>query len=263
MCQPPTARAAAARRAPSDSRANSFGTFLLGLPTQLGKVVETLTSYTTRVWQYSLYVRDRWQVNREAHLLVSAPAGSTSPCRTRADRGFERYNPETNMMEIGGVGSVPVDLGVKSKRLFAPRFGLAYRATDKFVIRAGYGLTNDPYSMSRPMRTNHPVLIELNVTGSEQPLAGRPAGRRHSCRSRAGAWGTASFRFPATSRRRRSRQTFERGYIQSWNLMLERNLGAGFVAEAGYVATRQIRQLGFRELNWAPIGGGSCRQAAL
>ena len=35
---------------------------------------------------------------------------------TRADRGLERYNPETNMMEVGGVGSVPRDLGVSVKR---------------------------------------------------------------------------------------------------------------------------------------------------
>ena len=30
----------------------------------------------------------------------------------------------------------------------------------------------------------------------------------------------------------------------------------GFVGEAAYVATRQIDQLGFLELNWSPIGGG-------
>ncbi len=31
---------------------------------------------------------------------------------TRDDRGLERYNPDTNMMEIGGIGSVPTDLGI-------------------------------------------------------------------------------------------------------------------------------------------------------
>src|SRR5262249_6178019 len=43
---------------------------------------------------------------------------------------------------------------------------------------------------------------------------------------------------------------------QSWNLTLQRTLKWGFVGEAGYVATRQVRQLGFLELNWAPFGGG-------
>jgi len=48
----------------------------------------------------------------------------------------------------------------------------------------------------------------------------------------------------------------QRGYIQSWNFTLQKRLGWGFVGEAGYVATRQIRQLGYTQLNWAPIAGG-------
>ena len=41
----------------------------------------------------------------------------------------------------------------------------------------------------------------------------------------------------------------DRGYIQSWNLTLQRTLFSGWVGEVGYVATRQTRQLGYRELN--------------
>jgi len=50
---------------------------------------------------------------------------------------------------------------------------------------------------------------------------------------------------------------FERGYIRSFNGAFQRELGHGFSAEAAYVGTRQIDQLGFRELNWSPIGGGN------
>jgi hypothetical protein len=53
---------------------------------------------------------------------------------------------------------------------------------------------------------------------------------------------------------------FQRGYIQSWNLTLQQRLAGGFVAEAGYVATRQIRQLSYNQLNWAPVGGGVAGQ---
>ena len=49
---------------------------------------------------------------------------------------------------------------------------------------------------------------------------------------------------------------FERGHIKSWNVAFQRELEWGFVGEAAYVATRQMDQLGFRELNWSPIGGG-------
>jgi hypothetical protein len=256
LCVTPDGKGGCSKTSTSDSRANSFGTFLLGLPTQLGKGVETLLPYTTRAWMHSLYIRDRWQVTKKLTLSYGT-RWEYFPVPRRADRGFERYNPDTNMMEIGGIGAVPVNLGVHvSKKLFAPRFGLAYRATDKFVIRAGYGLTNDPYSMSRPMRTNHPVLIELNVTA---PNSLSPAGRLADGIPEVPIpeLGNGIIPIPGNVTATTVPTEFRRGYVQSWNLVLERNLGAGFVAEAGYVATRQVRQLGFRELNWSPIGGGS------
>lgn len=75
-------------------------------------------------------------------------------------------NHSVNKMLIGGVGTVPKDLGVEvSKTMFAPRIGIAYRPTTDFVIRAGYGITNDPYPLARPLRTNHPILIELTEKG--------------------------------------------------------------------------------------------------
>ena len=53
---------------------------------------------------------------------------------------------------------------------------------------------------------------------------------------------------------------FRRGYIQSWNLTVQRQFPQSFVAELGYVASRQVRQEGFTQLNWAPIGSGVAGQ---
>jgi hypothetical protein len=50
---------------------------------------------------------------------------------------------------------------------------------------------------------------------------------------------------------------FKRGRLESWNVAFEKELKWGFVGEAAYVGTRQVDQLGVREQNWAPIGGGS------
>ena len=50
---------------------------------------------------------------------------------------------------------------------------------------------------------------------------------------------------------------FKRGRVESWNVAFEQELGWGLVAEAAYVGTRQVNQLGIREQNWSPIGGGS------
>ncbi len=135
---------------------NAWGAFLLGLPDQLGRLNETVAPYTTRMQSYSVYARDQWQVSNRLTILYGARY-EYFPVPTREDRGLERYNPDTNMMEIGGVGSVPRDLGISvEKGLISPRVGLTFRASPTLVLRGGFGITNDPYSLARPMRTNYP-----------------------------------------------------------------------------------------------------------
>ena len=242
---------------------NSFAAFLLGLPDRIGKLNLTVAPYSTRNWQYSLYGRDQWQVNKNLTFSFGT-RWEYFPIPTRADRGLERYNPNTNMVEIGGVGNVPMDLGVKvSKALFAPRIGLAYRITPSFVVRAGYGLTNDPYALARPLRTNHPILLNLindaaNGFAYVSPLSqGIPTVTPPPL-------GNGIITIPGNVSAITLPEKFDRGYIQSWNLSLQRELKFGFTGEVAYIGTRQIGQLGFRELNYANINGGNAgRQLAL
>ena len=243
------------RGGPSGTNFNSWATFLLGLPTQAGRLLETDDPYTTRNWQYSLYARDQWQVNSKLTLSLGT-RWEYFPIPRRKDRGFERYNVNTNKMEIGGVGSVPMDLGVKvSKTLFAPRVGLAYRPTRDLVIRAGYGITNDPYALARPLRTNHPVLLNLNLQAANSlGFASRLADGIPPII--APSLGNGIIDVPGNVSVITLPDEFDRGYIQSWNLTVQKELKWGFVGEVGYVGTRQVRQLGFLELNWSPIGGG-------
>nr|MBA2353378.1 TonB-dependent receptor [Acidobacteriota bacterium] len=250
------------RGGPSGNNFNSFATFLLGLPTQIGRVNEVDAPFTTRNIAYSFYVRDQWQVKPK--LTVSyGTRWEYFPVPTRAHRGLERYNPQTNMMEIGGVGSVPEDLGVKvSKTMFAPRLGMAYRFDEKTVLRAGYGVTNDPFALARPMRTNHPVLLNLLIQAptsfgwTSRTADGIPAIANPDL-------GNGIIPIPGDVAAFTLPTEFNRGKIHSWNVSFQRELYLGFVGEAAYVATKQVDQLGYRELNWSPINGGQAgRQLA-
>jgi Carboxypeptidase regulatory-like domain len=249
----------------SGNQFNSFAAFLLGLPDRIGKLTLTEAPYSTRNWQYSFYGRDQWQVNKNLTFSFGT-RWEYFPVPTRGDRGLERYNVNTNMVEIGGVGSVPTDLGVKvSKRLFAPRFGLAYRITPTFVLRAGYGITNDPYALARPLRTNHPILLNLNNEASTGQNGVQFVSRLADGIPVATApdLGNGIISIPSNVSAVTLPDNFQRGYIQSWNLSLQKELKWGFTGEVAYIATRQIRQLGFIELNYANIGGGnSGRQLA-
>jgi hypothetical protein len=235
---------------------NTWASFLLGLPTSLGRTLQVPQEYNVRTWMHSLYVRDQWQVNRRLTLSLGT-RWEYFPMPTRADRGLERYNFVTNKMEVCGVGQVPRDCGVEqSKRLFAPRVGFAWRAKDDLVVRAGYGITIDPYSLARPMRTNYPLLVVLNVSGTN---TFQPAGRLRDGIPAIPQPNLADGVIDIGSQvAANSLETnYTRGYIQSWNFVLQKQLGWGFVGQAGYVATRQINRVGFRELNYAPINGGN------
>jgi len=244
------------RGGPSGNQFNSWAAFLLGLSNEFGRLLEVDDPYTTRMRSYSFYARDQWQA--ASKLTVSYGARwEYFPIPTRADRGLERYNPNTNMIEIGGIGSVPTDLGIKvEKGLIAPRLGVTYRATPTLVMRAGFGITNDPYSLARPLRTNHPVLLNLVVPAANSwAWAGRMADGIPAIPEPSLGNGiipidgnVTAFTLP---------DEFNRGYIQSFNVAIQKELTKGFVAEAAYIGTRQIDQLGFRELNWSPIGGGT------
>jgi hypothetical protein len=240
---------------PGGNLYNAWGSFLLGLPDLLGRLHLSVAPYTTRQRSYSFYLRDQWQMTNRLTLAYGTRY-EYFPIPTRADRGLERYNAETNMMEIGGVGSVPKDLGVKmEKGLFAPRVGLTFRATPSMVIRAGFGITNDPYSLARPMRTNHPVLLNLTVPAPNNfSWAGRMADGVPLIADP--DLGNGIIPIPSVITAFTIPQDFNRGYIKSWNAAVQKELKWGFVGEAAYVATRQVDQFGYRELNWSPIGGG-------
>ena len=239
---------------PGGNLYNAFASFLLGVPNRIGRL-KLVEPYTTRNWQYSLYIRDQWQAS--SRITVSyGTRWEYFPVPTRATRGLERYNVNTNQMMIGGVGSVPKDLGVKvSKTLFAPRLGVTFRPREDMVLRAGFGITNDPYALARPLRTNHPAVLNLLLdapnslafvsrTSDGIPLIPDPD------------LGNGIIPVPSPITVFTLPDEFNRGQIRSWNVAFQKDLRWGFVGEAAYVGTRQIDQLGFKELNWSPIGGG-------
>ena len=140
--------------------------------------------------------------------------------------------------------------------MFGPRVGLAYRANEKTVVRLGYGITNDPYPLSRPIRSPYPAVIVADYQSANSFVA---AGSL--------ATGIPAFAFPdlssgtidipnpvATNSLQPGK--FRRGYIESYNFMIQRDLGKGFVLQTGYVGTHSVRQaVTYYEINPGLIPG--------
>jgi len=235
------------------NRGNTYAGFLLGLPDQASKSLQFPDAYHIRSMLYSAYIRDRY--NLTPHLTVAyGIRWEYFPYPTRTDRGLERYDPTINKVLICGMGQVPAACGTEiSKKRFSPRLGIAWRTTDTFVIRAGYGMTNDPYEGLELMRNNYPIMEPFGIqtpngfTPATTLAKGLPAIPPVTIPS------NGILDLPLDVGFEGQPKNLHRGYIQSWNLTLQKGFGWGFTGEAGYVGTRSIRQLGFIDINAGQI----------
>jgi hypothetical protein len=249
LCQDPPLCATSS----STNRANTYASFLLGLPGQASKSVQFPDEYHIRSMLYSAYIRDRWNVTPKLTLSYGL-RWEYFPYPTRTDRGLERYDPTTNTVLICGMGQVPNGCGTEiSKTRFSPRLGVAWRATNTFVIRAGYGMTNDPYEGLELMRNNYPIMEPF---GLQTPNGFTPATNLATGLPPIPAPVIPSsgiLPVPLDVGFEGQPKNLHRGYIQSWNVTLQKELGWGFTGQAGYVATRSVRQLGFIDINASQI----------
>jgi hypothetical protein len=237
----------------STNRANTYASFLLGLPDQASKSVQFPDEYHIRSMLYSAYIRDRWNVTPNLTLSYGL-RWEYFPYPTRTDRGLERYGPTTNTVLICGMGQVPGGCGTEiSKKRFSPRLGVAWRATNTFVIRAGYGMTNDPYEGLELMRNNYPIMepFGIQTPNGFTPATTLATGLRPIPAPVIPSSGILPL--PLDVGFEGQPKNLQRGYIQSWNVTLQKELGWGFTGQAGYVATRSVRQLGFIDINASQI----------
>lgn len=236
---------------------NSYAAYLLGLPQNMRRSAqyEVMTAYN---WQLGWYVRDRWQVTQKLTLSLGLRY-ELFPLQTRAGRGgIEGYDPATNLVSIGGLGNVPKDLGIStSKKLFAPRIGIAYRLNDTTVIRTGYGIAYNPMPLARPLRGFFPLVFaaNFNSVNTFQPVRTLAEGipdivLPDISSGRAPLPTTASMRFIHGNE-------LNRGYVQSWNFTIERQLPGQVITSVAYVGTQTTRSFADKEINAAPPGGGA------
>ena len=240
---------------PAGNDYNAWASFLLGLPTNAGKTRQFPEEIQQRMKAYSFYARDRWQVTSKLTVNYGLRY-ERFPLPQRVGRGLEMYDFSNNTMILCGLGSNPIDCGIdKGKGRPTPRAGIAYRLNDTMVIRAGYGMTNDPSNYANFQRLNYPDL-------SQQVFNSAAFGYALTLRQ-----GFPIPVLPDLSKgvipvpNNQSLITFDnnnlvRGYIQSWNFTVEKQFKS-WIASAGYVATRSVDQLAQLDQNWAPIGGGT------
>ncbi len=243
---------------------NSFGAFLLGQSSFFAKDIQT-EDMTGREWQTGIYVRDRWRVTQNLTLNLGLRL-ENYPLMSRATRGIERLDYNTYIVQLGGLGNVPKDVGLELQTWYlAPRVGVAYRVGEKSVLRVGYGHTINPLPWSRPMRGSFPFDINFNATAeqffSTTTLAGGipavtiPDISSGSVKLPAGVFmrspNAGVEAFPGSGK------GLDRAIIRQWNFAFEHRLPGDLITEVAYVGTRTDGGYADLNINYGEPGGGN------
>ena len=242
---------------PSATQFNTYAAFLLGLPTQYQKSIqwEDRTGYEL---QLGFYIRDRWQVTPRLTVTYGI-RWEKYPMFTRAAGrpGLDEWNPENNIITLGGAGRNSRHLGITtSNKLFAPRMGIAWRVTNDMVVRTGYGIAIDPGPVS-PFFNNFPISVANAFEGPNSLTPYGPLDRGMPLFAGPPP-GTEQVAVPLTAAVTRiAPKQFGRGYTQSWNLVIEQKLPGEFLTSIGYVGTQSTRMRFAQELNYAYPGTGN------
>jgi hypothetical protein len=246
---------------------SSLADFLLGLPNNgtgaaVAKPSQVNNPNSLRWTELAGYAQDQWTMTPKLTLNYGVRY-EFYPAPYRDRPGIARLDPTLPLsgnVEIGGIGGNPMGAGYSGGHgFFAPRFGIAYRVNERMVVRAGAGFTADPDSM-RFLRDAFPEDLAPSysgpaantiavdpISGGALPLSvGIPVQTPPNLSS-----GFASL--PVSGGTNTAPANYRRGYIESWNLFIQQDLGGRFVANIGYVGTHAVRELFGYSLNAAPL----------
>ena len=247
---------------------HSWADFLLGMPTQAGKVDQLRNPNSVWWKQYALYARDHWQIGRRLTLTYGLRWELFGVPR-KDHTGINRFDPDTGKVFTGGLSGVPFDSGARSGvGQFLPRVGIAFRWNDKTVLRGGYGQSADPRPF-QDVRNAFPIAniwsmpaIKFDFGDGRGPLdngfipvttlrqglinSSTAPDLTQGILSLPSSTGTTTF--PKDPMRKE---------IHSFNFMIERELPWKFTGQVGYVGTRAKGQMGFININAGPPGTGN------
>ena len=253
---------------------NEWADFLLGLPQETGKARQLFNPNAERWGTWAWYAQDQWQMTPKMTLNLGLrweyyPFGYADN-----GKGLRLLNLQTGIVSIGGYGSVPQNDGADvGSGQFLPRVGFAYNIRPDTVLRAGYGLTADPYDPYHVMLNAYPsILLDTNLpanTANYVPVASLTGTNGTGLGS--GSYSvptgltlipqpnlsTGQIALPTTAGTTTVPNPYHRGYINSYNVTLEQEFGKDIAFNLGYIGAYDIRPVASMNANPSAPGTGS------
>ncbi len=193
-----------------------------------------------RTHSYNFYGQDTFRARPNLTLIFGLRYEYNTPPVDPQNRAT-LYNPATQSIVPLGQNGIP-RAGYNSDFLdFAPRVGIAWTpdAARRWVVRSGYGIYYDqsPLAPSEGLYFSPPYFnSQLFISSQQTPLFLEnpfPLNTPNLIPS-------SAFEF---------QRNLRTGYLQEWNVTVQRQLGASSVAELSYVGSKGTKLIANRDVN--------------
>ncbi|MCU1260634.1 MAG: TonB-dependent receptor, plug, partial [Bryobacterales bacterium] len=210
-------------------------------------------------FMHFLYAQDDWKVTDRLTLNLGLRYEVASPQWVQ-DYHLANFNPATQTLVQAKAGDL-YDRSLQETQLnnFAPRFGFAWRPINKTVLRGGYGISYQQFNRlggENLLAYNGPNIVNASIDQTpSQGLCGADSNPTTCFRPTSLGFPT-NFAVPAnfntlTAQARYIPSNNPTGYVQSWHLSVQRELGKDLVLDLAYVGSHGVHLMILADANQA------------
>lgn len=177
---------------------------------------------------------------------------------------LSNFDPATNtLIHARSGGTYSRALVNTPMNNLAPRFGFAYSADDKTVIRGGYGIVYTQWNRAggeNNLTYNGPDVVNADITQINNPSAANLCVNddqvqstcfRQTQQGYAKNLTSPAYFNPINATSRYIPRDFKTGYVQQYQIGVQRQLGNGFVADIAYVGNKSTHLQTLADYNQA------------
>jgi len=246
----------------STATGNPLASFLLG-QVQSFSIDLQQKVLRPRAWFQEWFVQDNWKATSRLTLTGGVRYTLNFPS-TEADNQGAVFNLQTQQLQFLGQNGFSRSARTLHWKNFGPRLGVAYRLTDKTVIRSGYAIVFfDQSGITTPFTNPSFPFVQtvtqsnVNNTTRAFVLANGPTVQPIPLTANAGL-GLSVYS---------ADRTLGSGYVQQWNLAVQRELTRNLSFEIAYTGSKAthlgVPDYNLNQLTAAQLAMGSTLQQSV
>jgi Carboxypeptidase regulatory-like domain/TonB dependent receptor len=232
----------------------AFATFVLGRVTNFGRYYSVTTNAKEFQKRTFFYIQDTWRATPNLTVNYGLRYEIYFPESVNAPENGAIQNLNDGFLHVAGIGGIPSNMGWNpAPNAYNPRVGIAYQATPKTVIRAGYGRSFDigvfGSIFGHVATQNLPVLANQTLTATGGPtsyafsLSGGPAPASLPAVPANGLLPAPAYSGPTGVSPKARPNDLRLPTLDAWNASLQQGLTNDFSFTIAYVGNKGTHTL--------------------